>query len=141
MILDWSPVLDTMFAVQIEYYPTRDMRRKFDIDGYHDLPTDYGGTKFLLAAKLAGIPYISLTPFRYFNIDIGYYSRGYDQSDVDTNTKNVYVGVSVNLSIAFGNLLPAGYASSTIQSVFNYVHVPLDYEAYRCVISDVPKER
>ena len=139
LILNWSPVLDRIFAYQIEYFPSKDMRDRFSITHHHDLPTDYGGTKFMLATKFAGIPYLSLTPVRYFNFDVGYYSRGYDQRGYHSRTKNVYLGVSINLSIAFGDLLPTGYTSSSIQSAFNYVHVPLDYEFKKFVISRSPK--
>lgn len=135
LLLDSYPLLDRIFAIQIEYIPTPKMRKKFRIGNYHDLPTDYGGTKFILAAKLSGIPYVSLSPLRYLNFDLGYYSRGYDDEEYDSMTRNMYLGISCNLSIAFGDLLPAGYISSTMQTAFNYIHIPWDYEAKRRVMS------
>ena len=140
IILDWSPVLDGIFTLKFEYVPTKEMREDFDTGDNHDLPTDYGGTKYILSTKLAGIPYLSLTPLRYMNIDLGYYSRGYDQRYERTKTRNVYMGFSINFSIAFGDLLPVGYTSSTLQTFFNYVHLPWDYEAKRWKLSEIPNE-
>ncbi|MDY6967498.1 MAG: DUF2279 domain-containing protein [Spirochaetota bacterium] len=140
MIFDWSPLLDRIFTLQFEYVPTKEMREEFDLIDNHDLPTDYGGTKFMLTTKLAGIPYISLSPFRYINIDFGYYSRGYDQKYVKTKTRNLFFGISVNFSIVFGDILPVGYTSSTLQTFFNYIHLPWDIEAKRIKLSKIANE-
>jgi hypothetical protein len=139
-ILDCSPTLDRIFSVQFEYVPSREMREDFDWDKNHDLPTDYGGTKYILTTKLAGIPYVSLTPLRYVNVDIAYYARGFDQRFRRMKTKNVHLGISFNYAIAFGDILPVGYTSSSIQTFFNYIHLPWDYEARRWKISEAPNE-
>jgi hypothetical protein len=140
IIIDCSPVLDRIFSIQFEYVPSREMREDFDIVDNHDLPTDYGGTKYILAMKLSGIPYISLTPLRYMNVDLGYYSRGYDQRYERKKTKNVYLGISLNFSIVLGDLLPVGYTSSAFQTIFNYIHLPWDYETMRWKLSEAPNE-
>lgn len=140
MILDSSPVLDRMFTMQWEYIPTREMREKFD-SHHHDVFTDYSGAKVFFVTKLAGIPYVSLTPLRYVNFDIGYYSRGYNPSKYfSSRTRNIHIGFSINFSIAFGDILPSGYTSSSVQSLFNYYHLPWDLEASTIVLSDKPHE-
>lgn len=140
MILDTSPVLDRMFTMQWEYVPTREMREKFGSD-HHDVFTDYSGAKVFFVTKFAGIPYVSLTPLRYINFDIGYYARGYNPSKYfSSRTRNIQIGFSINLSIAFGDILPAGYTSSSIQSLFNYYHQPWDWETTTVVLSDRPHE-
>jgi len=129
VILDASPTLDRMFALQWEYVPTRRMRRGIkDHDPTADPFTDYSGQKVILATKLAGIPYLSETPFRYVNIDLGYYARGYYNNDFEYNTRNIYAGISLNFSIFLGDILPTGYTSSTAQTIFNHYHVPYDIE-------------
>lgn len=140
ILIDCYPVLDRIFAIQFEYVPTREMREDFSLSDNRDLPTDYGGSKYILATKLSGIPYISLTPLRYVNVDLGFYSRGYDQRYVRKKTRNVYLGFSINLSIAFGDVLPVGYTSSTLQTFFNYFHLPWDYEARRWKLSEAANE-
>ena len=139
-MLDWSPSLDRLFSIQFEYVPSREMREDFDFGENHDLPTDYGGTKYILTTKFAGIPYVSLTPLRYVNVDIAYYARGFDQRFRRIKTKNIHLGISFNYAIAFGDLLPVGYTSSSIQTFFNYIHLPWDYEAWRWKIAEAPNE-
>ncbi|MBN2401343.1 MAG: DUF2279 domain-containing protein [Spirochaetes bacterium] len=140
-ILDYSPFLDRIFTLRWEYFPTKAMREKFDLIEHHDIFTDYSGSKFMLTTKLGGIPYLSLTPLRYVNMDAGYYARGYRPAKgFDRRTRNFYIGLSVNFSIAFGDILPTGYLSSSMQSFFNYMQVPyVNWEAKRWVISDRPQ--
>ena len=141
VILDYSPFLDRIFTMRWEYYPSKAMRNKFNIKDHHDIFTDYSGQKVMLTTKLGGIPYLSITPLRYINIDAGYYARGYRPAEgFDRRTRNYYVGLSINLSIVSGDLLPTGYVSSSFQSIFNYIQVPyINWEAKRWVISDRPQ--
>jgi hypothetical protein len=141
MVLDQFPVLDRMFALQWEYIPTKRLRRNI-AQGNTDLDffTDYSGQKYLFTTKLGGIPHLSLTPLRYVNVDLGYYAKGYYNDYYKYSTKNVYVGISVNYSIAFGDVLPTGYASSTLQSVFNYIHPPWDIEAKTWELSKIEND-
>lgn len=135
MLLDYSTTLDRIFTLQWEYCPTREMREKFSVD-HHDFFTDYSGQKVILAIKLAGIPYVSNTFFRYINFDIGYYSRGYNPAKYyASRTRNIHFGLSVNLSVLSGELMPTGYVSSAFQTTFNYIHLPWDIET-KYVISD-----
>jgi len=131
LVLDQFPVLDRMFALQWEYIPTKRYRRNIENGKYAsaDFFTDYSGQKFIFATKLAGIPYLSQTCLRYVNIDLGYFSKGYYNDYYKHNTRNFYLGFSANFSIVFGELLPKGYTSSTLQTAFNYIYVPLDIEA------------
>lgn len=141
MLLDYSPFLDRIFAIKWEYFPSKYQRKRFDDPDHWDIATDYSDSKFLLTTKLGGIPYLSLTPFRYLNVDLGYYTRGFRHSFLyDSRTRNLFLGVSANFTIGFGDLLPAGYASSTLQTFFNYYHPPCDYEAKEWVISDRPHD-
>ena len=139
MILDYSPFLDRIFAPKWEYWPSSYQRKRFGDPSNWDIATDYSDEKFILTTKLGGIPYLSLSPLRYFNIDVGYYSRGYRPALLyNSRTRNVFLGVSVNFTIAFGDLLPVGYTSSTTQTFFNYYHPPWDYEAKVWELSNEP---
>ena len=141
VLLDWSPFLDRIFTLKWEYYPSRQMRDKFDIIEHHDIFTDYSGQKFIFTTKFVGIPYLSLTPLRYVNFDVGYYTRGYRGAKYyASRTRNIYIGLSINFSIAFGDLLPVGYSSSSLQTFFNYLHPPWDFELKDWVLSDRPHE-
>ncbi|HDP80521.1 MAG TPA: DUF2279 domain-containing protein [Spirochaetes bacterium] len=140
-VLDAVPALDRMFALQWEYIPTRRMRKNLsNLDSTGDPFTDYSGMKFLFVTKLGGVPYLSRTPLRYVNLDFGYYARGYYNKYYDYSTRNLYAGISVNYSIVFGDILPTGYTSSTLQSFFNYIHPPFDLEVKEWELSKVPRE-
>ena len=141
MLFDWSPTLDRMFTFKWEYFPSERVRNDITNTDKWDISTDYSDTKIIFTTKLGGIPYLSLTPLRYINIDVGYYTRGYRHSVYyPSRSRNIFLGFSVNFTIAFGDLLPVGYTSSSLQSLFNYYHPPWDYEAKVWVISDRPHE-
>jgi len=141
-ILDFSPFLDRIFTLKWEYYPSKQMRAKFDINEYHDFVTDYSGQKFIFSTKVGGIPYLSLTPLRYFNFDLGYYTRGYRNNSYKgknfykSRSRHLFIGLSANFSIVFGDLLPVGFISSSIQTYFNYFHPKWDLELKDHVVSD-----
>jgi len=139
MILNHFPLLDGIFTFQWQYFPSNRIRKNPTRTDRWDISTDYNDSKYILVTKLGGIPYLSLTPLRYVNIDFGYYTRGYRHSDeYPSRTRNIFIGLSFNFTIGFGDLLPVGYLSSALQSVFNYYHPPLGWEAKKWVISDVP---
>lgn len=142
MLLDWSPKLDGIFTFKWEYYPSRAMKKEFSISKQKwDFATDYSGSKYIFTVKLGGIPYLSQSPLRYLDIDTGYYTRGYRDSKYYPSRKRVvYLGLSMNFSFLAGDLMPAGYASSTIQSVSNYFHAPWDIEVHKNVLSDRPHD-
>ena len=140
MLLDWSPLLDGIFTLKWEYWPSRAMKKEFDKEHF-DFATDYSGSKYILTTKLGGIPYISRTPLRYLDVDIGYYTRGYRDSKYYPSRKRaVYLGLSMNFTFAFGDLLPVGFTSSTMQTFFNYYHPAWDLEVKNKIISDRPHD-
>jgi hypothetical protein len=139
MLFEYSPFLDRIFAIKWEYFPGPRVRNHLSDTSRWDVSTDYNDAKYILTTKLGGIPYLSLTPLRYINIDFGYFTRGYRHTEeYSSRTRNLFVGLSINFTIAFGDLLPQGYTSSTLQSIFNYYHPPCDLELKRWVISDRP---
>jgi hypothetical protein len=138
-LLEYSPRLDKIIAMKWEYLPSKRMRGNFGKFSKWDIFTDYNADKFILSTKLGGIPYLSQTPLRYINFDIGYYSRGYYHPyEYPSRTRNLLIGISINYSIAFGDVLPKGYASSALQTFFNYYHPWWDLEVKRVIISDRP---
>ncbi len=139
MILNHFPLLDGIFTFQWEYFPSSRIRSNLTRTDRWDISTDYNDSKYILVTKLGGVPYLSLTPLRYVNIDFGYYTRGYRHAnEYSSRTRNMFIGLSFNFTIGIGDLLPVGYISSTLQSVFNYYHPPIGWEVKKWVISDVP---
>ncbi len=136
IVFDYFPTVDRLFSVQWEYVPTRQFREDLDWKlSEIDIMTDYSGQKFFLATKLGGIPYLSQTPLRYINIDLGFYSRGYKpRRYYNYRRQFVHIGFSVNFVIAFGDLLPTGYFSSSLLRALGYVHLPCDVESKKITL-------
>ncbi len=129
LLFDLYPPLDNLIGFQIEYWPSED-HRKQSSDKWIEVTSDVTGQKFILALKLAGIPYIRETILQYFQIDFGYYTRGYwfSNSTYDYQTRHMYIGFAFNLSRMSEKTLPRGGFRSFFTTLFKYYHTP--YTAY-----------
>jgi hypothetical protein len=62
---------------------------------------DYEGQKFFGALKLAGVPGLERTPFRYFELLAGYYTRGFPRyAHAEQRSAHFVVGIGLSLSEA-----------------------------------------
>ena len=91
-LLATQPELARRVDFRIEYEPNF---------GGSDIFTDYEHQKYLLALKFDGFDTTRETPLRYLELHLGYYARGYSQSNPALTERNVYAGVAVNLSRLF----------------------------------------
>ncbi|GAB3549817.1 hypothetical protein GCM10027343_32070 [Noviherbaspirillum agri] len=93
MLLEKNPRLDRLIDLRFLYQPSSG--RGFEPFG------DYSGQTYLLVAKASGIPVLQTHPLlRYLEFAVGYGSRGYSsrRTTTDEPSRNVYVGISLNLS-------------------------------------------
>jgi len=129
LILDIYPPLDELIGFQVEYWPSEDHLNQSE-ERWIEVTSDVTGQKFLLALKLSGIPYIRDTIFQYFQIDFGFYTRGYWFSDstYDYRTRHLYIGFALNLSRISEKALPPGGFRGFFSTFFKYYHAP--YTAY-----------
>ena len=88
-----NPEVDKFLDVRLEYLPS---------SGYldnADTATDYSGMKHLVAFKFAGFEDLRDTALGYFELQVGYYARGYRAYDVDiAQSQQVYVGFGLDLT-------------------------------------------
>ncbi len=82
---------------------TLDFRMEYQPSGYTGFRpfSDYSGQKFLLALKLGGFGALSNTPLRYFELQAGYYTRGFsegERADGLARTRHNFIGIGVNLN-------------------------------------------
>lgn len=100
---------------RVEYDPFRKGKYKGDI------PTDYERLKYVIAVKMDGFDNVKDTYLKYFELQVGYSSRGYDEYNVenDSRRRKIYVGIGLNI----GKLLEPFWETK----FFNYVHVPYTY--------------
>ena len=113
-----------------------DFRMEYKPSGYKGFKpfSDYEGQKYLLALKLSGFKSLKQSPLRYFELQAGYYSRGFSKearNDGQSRRQQGFVGIGVNLSQLF-----FGYPSEADRSYdqvgrFTFEHVQVPYTAAR----------
>jgi hypothetical protein len=107
------PELDKKIDFRIEYRP------RFDTA---DVLTDYERQKFLVALKLDGFEQITHPLFKYLELHLGYYARGY--SSHGTPERTIYAGIGVNLSRILNQ-----FSLNRLSTLTEFVQVPYTYKA------------
>ena len=121
-----NPRLKSLVDYRMEYKPS-------GYKGFRPF-SDYEGQKYLLALKLSGFKSLKQSPLRYFELQAGYYSRGFSKearNDGQTRRQYGFVGIGVNLTQLF-----FGYPSEMDRSYdkvgrFAFEHVQVPYTAVR----------
>ncbi|MER2491573.1 DUF2279 domain-containing protein [Catenovulum sediminis] len=108
--------------LRIEYSPSKGM------EGFHPV-TDYSGMKYLAVAKLNGIDALKKTPLRFFELQLGYFTRGFAKNDrpfTDYRTTETFVGISINLDELLFKPYEKqlGQVGQYIRAATHYVQVP-----------------
>ena len=109
---EWQKRID----LRLEYAPSLS-------DFETDVSTDYEHHKYLLAFKASGFDLLRDSPLNYFELHLGYYTRGYDDyqasQPIDDRQRTVYVGVGLNV----GKLLESVWETR----IFDYLQLPYTY--------------
>ena len=107
------PSVGRVFDFRMEYYPSTQS------GGFHPM-IDYSGQKFLLALRPSGLPLFDDSPFRFFELYLGYYTRGFERISVDPERRAVlFTGVGVDLQAIFASQMgdPEEYPGSFIDTM------------------------
>ena len=111
------PEVSRKIDFRLEYDPFKGGEHK------RDITTDYRRQKFVLAVKMDGFDAFKDTHLKYFELQVGYYARGYDDYDPagghDSRHRTIYVGVGLNI----GKILEPFWETK----IFNYIQVPYTY--------------
>jgi len=100
-----------------------DFRVEYDFDfSKADFFTDYENQKYLLAVKLAGFDFIENELFKYLELHLGYYTRGYDDNPPIDREQNLYCGIGINLSRVFEKM-----SCKKTAKVLQYIQIPHTY--------------
>jgi hypothetical protein len=91
-----NPKLDEFLDIRLEYFPTSGYLKN------RDTATDYSGMKHLIAFEFSGFDEVksnpNLTPLKYTELQLGFYSRGYRGYDKNVKkSQQLYFGVGFNL--------------------------------------------
>ena len=93
-----NPRLKSLVDYRMEYKPS-------GYKGFRPF-SDYEGQKYLLALKLSGFKNLKQTPLKYFELQAGYYTRGFSKeakNDGQNRRQYGFVGIGINLSqLLFG---------------------------------------
>ena len=111
------PSVKSKLDLRLEYIP--------DFNSDVDFFTQYNSMKYLFALKFSGFEDIKDTPMKYFELQLGYYTRGYSERDnfIDENRERViYAGIGINSSEV---LKAMGWTKTS--KIFNYYQLPYTY--------------
>jgi hypothetical protein len=90
-VMERNPKLDALIDLRLHYNPSDNSN--FNIGG------DYSGQTYLLAVKASGVPALRSNDFlRYFELAVGYGTRGYEDPPDVERRRNLYFGITLNMS-------------------------------------------
>lgn len=127
LLFERNPALDRLFDVRLLYQPSREGGRRFRPF------SDYSGQTYLLVTKASGIDAFSSHPvLRHVEFAVGYKARGYADDAgklVRSGTREIYVGVSVNVAELLGQtVFRQGAGKSRAQAfsetALEYLQIP-----------------
>jgi len=109
------PEVKRKVDLRLEYIP--------DFNSNVDIFTQYNSMKYLLAFKFSGFDSMEDTPMKYFELQLGYYTRGYqDDKNYNDSERVLYAGIGINAS----EVLKAKKKKKT-SKIFNYYQLPYTY--------------
>jgi len=120
-LMERSPELDR--RVDLRLYYKASANSSFDPGG------DYSGQIYLLILKASGFDALRThEPLRYLELGLGYGTRGYE-SPTSEHRRNVYIGVSLNVSEILRQTVYRGnrersLAQKGTEMFFEYIQVP-----------------
>jgi len=109
------PEVKEKLDFRLEYIP--------DFNSDVDFFTQYNSMKYLFALKASGFESMQDTPMKYFELQVGYYTRGYsEEQNYNSKERTLYVGVGINASEV---LKVMGWTKTS--KIFNYYQIPYTY--------------
>ena len=121
-LMERDPQLDALVDFRLHYKKSK--------DSSFDPASDYSGQTYLLTVKASGIPALRAhEPLRYFELAFGYGTRGYESADNPDRSRNLYVGISLNVSevlrrtVYRGNTAPS-FAQRGTELFFEHIQIP-----------------
>lgn len=118
LLLEKNPELDAVLDYRLMYWPSSDARRVHQIDPIDD----HSGQTYLLALKASGVPALrKIEPLRYFELALGYGTRGYEPNLGEAHSRHFYYGISLNVAEILGVSAFKDSKGSRAQNISNGV--------------------
>jgi len=111
------PSVKSKLDLRLEYIP--------DFNAEVDFFTQYNSMKYLFALKFSGFEELEDTPMKYFELQLGYYTRGYSEHEnynEEDKERVIYAGVGINASEV---LKAMGWTKTS--KILNYYQLPYTY--------------
>jgi hypothetical protein len=109
------PAVKSKLDFRLEYIP--------DFNSDVDFFTQYNSMKYLFALKFSGFESMEDSPMKYFELQAGYYTRGYSESEnYNTKERVGYLGIGINSSEV---LKAMGWQKTS--KILNYYQLPYTY--------------
>ncbi|HSR74197.1 MAG TPA: DUF2279 domain-containing protein [Sulfurovum sp.] len=109
------PAVKETVDFRLEYVP--------DFNSDQDIFTQYDSMKYLMALKFSGFESMEDTPLKYLELQVGYYTRGYEDHDpYSTKERVIYTGIGINSSEVLKAL---GWTKTS--EVLHYYQLPYTY--------------
>jgi hypothetical protein len=124
ILMERAPSLDALLDFRVLFWPSGDSGKRIP-----DPVSDYSGQTYLMVLKADGVPAFRNVPvLKYFELAAGYGTRGYYPVTTE-HTRNIYYGVSLNLSRLFGDTVfrdryRGGKAQRATDTVLEYLQIP-----------------
>jgi hypothetical protein len=114
------PGLKEIFDYRLEWIPSQEFR-----DGNADPFTDYSGHKNIIALKPAGILKSDNSLLKAIDLDIGFYTQGYEDN-FHTKRQYIFYGIGLNITYIIEQL--TGHRAG---GIFDYVQIPFTYIPFK----------
>ena len=109
------PEVKRKVDLRLEYVP--------DFSADTDFFTQYNAMKYMLALKFSGFDSMENTAMKYFELQVGYYTRGYSESsNYESKERVIYAGIGINSSEV---LKAMGWEKTS--KILNYYQLPYTY--------------
>ena len=109
------PEVKRKVDLRLEYIP--------DFKSDVDIFTQYNSMKYLFALKFSGFDSMEDTVMKYFELQLGYYSRGYqDDKNYNSTERVTYIGLGLNASEVLKSM---GWTKTS--KILNYYQLPYTY--------------
>lgn len=114
------PSIGRKINIRLEYWPTS------TTDQNTDLVADYSGMKHLIALRAAGFARFSQSPLRFFELHLGFYSRGYRSFDQSPRERVLYTAIGIDLNKLLNPIMPGNTSR-----IFEFYQPPKTYVEHR----------
>ena len=109
------PEVKRKVDLRLEYIP--------DFNSDVDFFTQYNSMKYMMALKFSGFDSMEDTPMKYFELQLGYYTRGYSEHEnYESKERVIYAGIGINSSEVMKAI---GWEKTS--NFLNYYQLPYTY--------------